>query len=404
MEGRLLLKDCTLLDGGQLRSHQAVVVEGPLVSRVAPDASEPVRPGDWAIDARGRLLLPGRIDAHALVPGLGDGRRAPTPAEVEALSLGAIAAALRAGLTCAMAQLPSGGDAAANLAAQARAARRLGFRLLSSVAGEGVHAVATHDVNLAGAAATREDPLVRHGLGFADALSASDELLRVVGRDSQRLRVPVQFRLAESDSQLADHFELHHRRIVERLDRHGLLGPSTIAAHARAVEGAEAALLASRSVVIAWSPLADLLGELHGFASVWLPEHRVALASGGAGGLAAQWTAARTLAHRAARLGRLWAEERLLELLRGIGAAELLGQLFGHPVAEIAPGALADLVVLDQVPGEGASLESALHRSVEAPVSWTVVHGRVVVREGQLLGADLVELLAEAAAARRALA
>jgi cytosine/adenosine deaminase-related metal-dependent hydrolase len=265
-----------------------------------------------------------------------------------------------------------------------------------------VSGVATHDVNLAGAEATREDPLVRHGLGFADALSASDELLRVMGRDLHRLGLPIMFRLAESDGQLADHFELHQRRIVERLERHGLLGPSTVAVHARAVDAAEAALLASRAVLVAWSPLGDLLGELHGFASVWLSEHRVALASAGVGGLAAQWTAARTLAHREARLGRLWAEERLLDLLGGAAAGDLLGRLFGHPLGEISPGALADLIVLDQVPAEDAPVEAVLHRSVESPVAWTVVHGRVVVREGQLLGADLLELLAEAGAARRA--
>jgi hypothetical protein len=69
----------------------------------------------------------------------------------------------------------------------------------------------------------------------------------------------------------------------------------------------------------------------------------------------------------------------------------------------VAPEALADLVLLDQVPAEDDPVEAVLHRSVEAPVAWTVVHGRVVVREGQLLGADAVELLTEAAAARHAL-
>ena len=305
-------------------------------------------------------------------------------------------------MTCALSQLPSGAGSAESLAVQARAARRLGLRLLSSVAAEGVHAVSTHDVNLAAAGSSKDDPLVRHGLGFADALSATEELLRVVGRDSQRLGTPVQFRLAESDSQLVDHFELHQRRIVERLDRLGLLGPSTVAVHARAVEGAEAELLASRSVLVAWSPLADLLGDLHGFASVWLPAHRVSLASAGTGDLAGQWTAARTLAHRASRLGRLWAEERLLDLLGAGGAADLVGGLFGHPLGEIVAGSLADLVLLDQVPDGAGTPESMLHRSMEVPVAWTVVHGRVVVRDGQLLGADLVELLAEAAAVRRA--
>jgi hypothetical protein len=38
-----------------------------------------------------------------------------------------------------------------------------------------------------------------------------------------------------------------------------------------------------------------------------------------------------------------------------------------------------------------------------APVAWTLVNGRVVVREGQLLGADALELAREAAKAQAAI-
>ena len=73
--------------------------------------------------------------------------------------------------------------------------------------------------------------------------------------------------------------------------------------------------LAETSVLVAWSPLADLLGEQHGFESVWQQSHRVVLASAGVGDLREQWTAGRILAHRAARIGRLWARERVPEVL-----------------------------------------------------------------------------------------
>jgi 5-methylthioadenosine/S-adenosylhomocysteine deaminase len=399
MEGRLLIKNCTVLDTGVLRRGCAVVVEGPAVARLAADSSEPVRPGDWAVDAQGRLLLPGRVDGHAeLATADGSGRKRSI-SEVETLAAAAIAQALRAGTTTLLTQVSGAQHPAEALGAQARAARRLGVRLVTGLAADGMHAVAEHDLNVEFALRHREDPLVRGAVGFATCLGASDELLKAVSRAAESLRAPVHFRLAETDSELAAHFEQHRVRMVERLDRHGLLSPSTVAVHVRSVDGSEAKLLAERGVVVAWSPLADLLGDQHGFDSVWQPEHRVALATAGKGTWAEQWTAARILAHRAARVGQLWPSEGLPEVLVR-GPAGLLETLFGRPSGVVASGALADLVLLDLVPAEGLPPDETLAEAAVAPVAWTVVQGRVVVREGQLLGSDLSELLAEAAKVR----
>jgi cytosine/adenosine deaminase-related metal-dependent hydrolase len=128
----------------------------------------------------------------------------------------------------------------------------------------------------------------------------------------------------------------------------------------------------------------------------------VVLASAGVGDLREQWTAGRILAHRAARIGRLWARERVPEVL-GEGPAGFLERVFRRPAGRIIPGALADLVLVDALPQSADPIE-VLASSMRAQVAWCVVNGRVVVREGQLLGADLTSLLAEAAAVRRAVA
>jgi len=402
MEGRLLVKDCTLVNREAVHPHRAVVVEGGLIVRVSPDDSEPVRPGDWAIEAHGRLLVPGRVDAHADLSVIPGARRPLSAAESSALAAASVALALRAGVTTVLDQVQGVEDGAAALAGRQRLARALGVRMVCSLAAEGRHGIATHELNAEAARASSEDPLVRAGLGFATCLGASDELLRAVGRDAEALRAPIQLRLAESGAELAEHHEQHRMRMVERLERHGVLGPFTVAAHARAVDGAEAQQLAERSVLVAWSPLANLLGELYGFESVWLPAHRVALASAGAGELREQWTAGRILAHRAARMGRLWARERVPEVL-GDGPAAFLERVFRRPAGWLAPGSLADLVLVDLLPDRDDAAE-VLAASMRAPVAWTVVNGRVVVREGQLLGTELLPLLAEASAARRALA
>jgi len=402
MEGRLLVKDCTLLDRRGLQPHRAVVVEGGMVARVSPDGDEPVRPGDWAIDAAGRLLVPGRVDGHARLGHVAGARRALTPTESSAVAAAAMALSLRNGVTTALEQVEGVEDPAAALEGRFRVARALGMRLVASLAAEGRHGIALHELNVDAARATAEDSLVRAGLGFASCLTASDELLRAVGRDAEALRAPVHFRLAETGAELAEHFEQHRVRMVERLDRHGLLGPTTVAAHARAVDGAEAQRLAETSVLVAWSPLADLLGEQHGFESVWQQSHRVVLASAGVGDLREQWTAGRILAHRAARIGRLWARERVPEVL-GDGPAGFMDRIFRCTAGRIGPGAMADLVLVDLFPEKEDPIE-VLAASMRAPVSWTVVNGRVVVREGQLLGTQMLPLMAEAAAVRRAVA
>jgi len=64
---------------------------------------------------------------------------------------------------------------------------------------------------------------------------------------------------------------------------------------------------------------------------------------------------------------------------------------------------MADLVLVDLFPDKDDPVE-VLAASMRAPVSWTVVNGRVVVREGQLLGNELLPLLAEAARVRHAVA
>ena len=400
MEGRLLVKDCTLLERGALQPHRAVVVEGGMVARISADADEPVRPGDWAIEAGGRLLVPGRVDGHARLGHVPGARRGLTESESSAVAAAAIALALRAGVTTVLEQVEGEDDGAAALEARLCVARALGVRLVASLAAEGRRGIATHELNAEAARRTAEDPLVRAGLGFATCLTASDELLRAVAREAEARRAPVHFRLAETSAELAEHFEQHRIRMVERLDRHALLGPTTVAAHARAVDGAEAQRLAETAVLVAWSPLADLLGEQHGFESVWQPRHRVVLASGGVGDLREQWTAGRVLAHRAARLGRLWASERVPEVL-GDGPAGFLERIFRRPAGRIGPGAMADLVLVDHFPDRDDLVE-VLAASMRAPVAWTVVNGRVVVREGQLLGNELLPLLSEAAAVRRA--
>jgi len=72
----------------------------------------------------------------------------------------------------------------------------------------------------------------------------------------------------------------------------------------------------------------------------------------------------------------------------------------GAPSGTVEAGALADLVVYDHVPAQedaGGLTPHLLMQLGSVRPSWVIVGGRVVVREGQLLGHDYVELARAAA-------
>jgi 5-methylthioadenosine/S-adenosylhomocysteine deaminase len=90
----------------------------------------------------------------------------------------------------------------------------------------------------------------------------------------------------------------------------------------------------------------------------------------------------------------------LLAQLLVSGPAELCSLVFGIPSGTVEPGSLGDLVVYDLIPAKeepGGQAQHLLLRLAHAPVAWTIVGGRVVVREGQLLSHDFPALAAEAA-------
>jgi cytosine/adenosine deaminase-related metal-dependent hydrolase len=78
--------------------------------------------------------------------------------------------------------------------------------------------------------------------------------------------------------------------------------------------------------------------------------------------------------------------------------SEACSFVFGERIGVVEPGAVADLVVHDFVPGESGRQvwPDVLIQAGSSPVAWTVVGGQVLVREGRLLSIDHLELAEEA--------
>ncbi len=434
MEGRLVLKDCSLyrLDGS-FRSGTAVAIEQGRISNVAPDEQIPILPGDWEVACRGRLAMPGLVDCHAHLVGaqlspFGGGVLGQTPAEharvqdeleskltaaeVEALTAFGLARALRFGVTTVLEHLRCPSDVGGGLDAQARTAERLGMRLVGSHATDSRHgppsALSQLEANAERVLARRAHPLVRYALGFQASSDCDDELLTELGRMRERLSVGVHGHVADGEADQARTLEAFNQRVVSRLEAHGLLGRESVAAYASALDRAEADCLAKKETVAALSPLRRRLAGPAG-AGVEMLAARNGLVALGTGGSISLWDDAvaawGALVEPAIRARPLDADGMLRDILFS-APASLGARIFGERFGAIEPGYAADLVIYDLFPtaeaGEGPTAELLL-RAARAPVAWTIVAGRVVVREGRLLAHDYIELDREAARALRSL-
>jgi cytosine/adenosine deaminase-related metal-dependent hydrolase len=430
MEGRLLLKNCSLFRAdGRVRAGVSVLIEGGLISAIAPDEQLPVRPGDWEVRCGGRLVGPGLVDCHtrlvsgSLIPWTGDLLLRPymarieleqkfelqlTPGEVEALTASAMARGLRQGVTLFTEALHAPRHVEASLEAQATVAHRLGGRLVNSHAScsglEGLPGPEMVEANARYVQAHRGDALVRGSLGVMSSSCADDDLLRIVGQLKESLGVGAHLRLAECDDDLAITWARHGVRVVNRFEGFGLLGGGSVGAHARAIDRNEASRLARSRTLIALDPRAAQTlegGAAMGMEAVLVSQNLVGLGTSGACSLWEELAASFTGVMALARAGRMLDPDNLLSSFLAGGPAEFCTMIFGKPSGAVEVGSLADLVVFDLVPAEEVSslTPHLLMQLSQSTVAWTIVDGRVVVREGQLLGADALEISREGAKA-----
>ncbi len=435
LEPRLVIRNAVLA-GPEPCARASILVEGRRIAAVATGGEriEP-RPGDWEVDAAGRLVVPGGVDAHThlavgqllrlagLPPRLWQSVaevraqfRTPLeaqlgPAALEALAAAGALAALRAGVTCVL-DLSRGepGREEEALPAVARGVRRVGLRAALAY---GANDVGGEHRGLAG---------VRAAAAFAQEVSG-DRLLRgMAGLDGLALTGPrtlaalaepvsrhgLHASVAEDDGDLAHTYAAASLRPVPFLGQSGLLGPRTVVAHGSTTGGDEAAFLARTDAFLAVTPRAALSWGASMAPLDALAAHDVAMALGTDGlypDLAGEALALEMTLRRTRGQAPFYSE--LLGHVLWPGGAAIASRLYGEPLGAIAPGAFADLVMLEWRPPfpmpEASEGDSALLWA-GAPAAWAIVDGAVRLREGRLLGGDEAEILAKAReAAARAL-
>ncbi|MDB4946635.1 MAG: hypothetical protein JWP97_6169 [Labilithrix sp.] len=203
-------------------------------------------------------------------------------------------------------------------------------------------------------------------------------------------------KVAEDLTDLLDAERTRKTTLARRIERLGLARPGSVVAHAVQLDTAQADQLLSAGATIVTNPRSNMA---HGVGLCGISGGSVALGTDGVDGDLLAEARAYFLRHAEARDGL--ARETGLRIAAG---QELAARLFGERASpRIAPGARADLVVLDypsMTPITASNVIEHVARGwTSAHVRDTMVGGRFVVRDRVLVNVDERELRVRARAA-----
>jgi 5-methylthioadenosine/S-adenosylhomocysteine deaminase len=253
---------------------------------------------------------------------------------------------------------------------------------------------------------------VQLGIAPTIPLHCSDELLEGCGRLSAEFNIPLQTHLSESKLQAMLGRQMQGESPVQSLARLGCLSPRTSVAHAVWLDDNDMALLAQHGVTAVHNPLSNLrLGS--GLAAVrQMLDARVDVAVGTDGSNTSDGQNLFEAMRMAAYLSRLttadtsqWVDADTALRMTSVTGPQVIG-LGGH-MGQIAAGQLADLLFIDLNQPHYVPLRHLLRQMVFAEsghgLRRVMVHGRIVLDEGQVLGIDEAKLQREADLAARRL-
>jgi len=438
--GSLLIAGGTVVTSGsrnRVLPDHAVLCRDGLIDRIAPSVELRV-PADETLDARGKVVLPGLINAHThfystLVRGLTKAEpaaafqevlehlwwrldRALEPEDCRLSALVALVDAIRHGTTTLIDHHASPHAVRGSLDALAGAVAEVGVRAClcyelsdrdgAAIAADGI----AENVAFLERCAREPGPQLRGLFGLHAAFTLSDATLERAAAEAGRLGAGFHVHVAEAASDQDHSLATHGVRVVERLNRLGVLGPRTIAAHCVHVDEREAGLLAATGTAVAHCPQSNMNNAV-GVADVPALARRGVLVGLGTDAMTEnmleELRAALWVRHLAAGDPSAGWSETLATLLTGNAA--IADRLWpGLGLGELREGGAADLVLIDYDPPTPLDATTFAGHLVfglsQAAVDATVVAGRVLMAGRQLrLDLDEAGLAARARERSRAL-
>jgi len=242
--------------------------------------------------------------------------------------------------------------------------------------------------------AARMRPLVAATFGLHASLTLTDETLRACVEAASGLDTGFHIHVAEHEADEEDSLRKAGKRVVERLDSFGILGPKTIVAHAVHVNAAERAILKNTGTWVSHQPRSNMNNAVGAAALDAMFAEGIALALGNDGfsnTMWAEWKAAYLL-HKVANRDPRLAPGDMIAQIATANNARLASSFFPQKVGALVPGAAADVILVDYRPftplNAGNLPWHILFGFESSMVTTTIVAGKMLMRDRALLTLD----------------
>jgi putative selenium metabolism protein SsnA len=420
----MLIVNGTLATFGEksaLIPQGALLIQGDRIAAVGTTAElRKLYPGEKTLDAAGRLVMPGMICAHthfygAFARGMALKTEAPSnfpqileylwwrldktlePEDVRYSALVCLVDAIRNGTTTLIDHHASPHAVDGSLDVIAQAVEESGLRacLCYEVSDRDGEEIATAGLK-ENERFIKQSRSERIGatFGLHASLTLSDETLeRAVGLAGD-LGVGFHIHAAEDKADVDDSLKKYGLRVIERLQKAGILGPKTIAAHCVHIDAYETDFLRETGTNVVHNPRSNMNNAV-GVADVLRMLRRgvnVGLGNDGFSNDMFREMEAAYLVHKLAQKDpRVMGADQVLEMgFQNNG--RIAGLFFEHPLGELSAGAYADVIILDYVPTTPMDLGNLPWHLVfgmdGGQVRTTIVGGRLLMKERELLTLD----------------
>lgn len=430
----MLIHNATLLtfdDANRVLADGAVCYAGDEIVAVGDSRELLARfPDTRRWDAQGLVLMPGQICSHTHFYGaFARGMYIPGEAAKDfpeilrklwwpldrALDLGGVESsaevclvdAIRNGTTTLIDHHASQTAIDGSLDAIAGAVERSGLRAALC------YEVTDRDGEAAAAAGIRENVRFRNAIrhsqlatriastfGLHASMTLSDSTLERCRAEADRFHVHV----AEHPADAWDSLARSGKRTVERLHSFGITGPGSIFAHCIHIDAWETALLRETGTIVSHQPRSNMNNAVGAAAVPAMLRGGMAVCLGNDGFSNDMFTEMKVadLLHKVSSGDpRTLGADKVVQMAVHNNRA-LAGRFFDKPVGILAPGAYADLILLDYYPTTPLKAENLpwhiLFGVSGGHVHSTICHGKVLMKNRELLTLDEVEITARSRA------
>ena len=416
-----------------LENNAILVRDGKILELGEATTLREKNPGEEILDARGQYIMPGNICAHthfygAFARGLGIPGRAPKdfPEILEklwwsldkALSLEGVR---YSALVCLVDAVKHGTTTLIDHHASPNAITGSLDEIAQAVTLAGVRASLCYEVTdrdgpdraLAGIEENRRfiefikendymGGMLGATFGLHASLTLSDETLEKC-RDTVPDGFGFHIHVAEHPVDEYDSLEKSGLRVVDRLFKHGLLGPKSIAVHAVHVDVREIEILSETGTWVTHQPRSNMNNAVGLSQPEAMMRAGVKLCLGNDGFSNAMWEEWKTayLAHKLWNLDpRRMGGYDLVQMAIYNNSQMASEQFQAGPIGVIVPGAAADLIFVDYHPFTELTAGNLpwhiLFGFQESMVTTTIAAGKVLMRDRELLTLDEEKIAYEA--------